>query len=935
MLNKVVSSLRKRLSTAVPILLTLVSTLFVSNSTFAAQVTLVWNASSDPNVTGYDIYYGVASRSYTNKIDVGNTTNATISGLVEGVTYYFAATAYNVLGIESDFSGEVSYTVPVSGPAPNNPPTLNTIANVTINEDAGLQTVNLSGITSGATNENQTLTVTAVSSDTTIIPTPSVSYTSPSTTGSLSFTPVPNANGQVTITVTVDDGQTNNNLFTRKFTVTVNAVNDRPTLDPISNVTINEDAGLQTVNLTGISSGAPNEIQTLSITTSSSNPGLIPAPTVNYTSPNATGSLNFAPVANSNGVATISVTVSDGSLTTNRTFTVTVNAVNDPPTLNPLSDFTINSGAGLQTVTLGGITAGAPNEFQILTITAISSNLGVIPVPTINYTSPNTTGTLTFTPVAAAHGSSTITVTVSDGQLTTNRSFTVTVNGIPTITAIPNQLIATNSSTGPLSFTVADFETPASALVVTASSTLPSLIPTNNIVLGGANNDRTVTVTPVTNKTGTATITITVNDGTTTASTSFLITVLGAPTPPGGLQLIANGGGSIVSSVPMGKMKAGGTYTATAVPDVGQEFTGWSGDVNSSSPKISFIMKPNLVLQANFIPSPFLPIIGNYNGLFYEEDEARVGHSGSFTVSVKNHGVYTGSLMLGAKKYTFSGKLGFDNTVATIVKSKKGAPLYLNLQVGTNDQTGQIFGQLTDGNWNALLHGDRSSFSGANPTPAAGKYTMMVAGQSGDSTLPGGHGYGTLKINPTGAALFAGVLADGTKVVQSGRLSDTGEWPFFIPLYGGRGEVISWITFTNRANDDFNGNLDWIKPAGAGKIYPAGFTDETTTIGSRYYAPMLGSNILNLVNAEMDFADGNISNFTNTITLGAGSKVFNASANKLTMKFTLKTGLFSGAVTDPATGISRAFSGAVLEKMNSGYGFMLGTSESSQVIFAP
>jgi hypothetical protein len=76
------------------------------------SVTLAWNQSSDTSVAGYKIYDGVASHTYTNMINAGNATNATISGLVEGVTYYFATTAYNTLGLESGFSSEISYTVP-------------------------------------------------------------------------------------------------------------------------------------------------------------------------------------------------------------------------------------------------------------------------------------------------------------------------------------------------------------------------------------------------------------------------------------------------------------------------------------------------------------------------------------------------------------------------------------------------------------------------------------------------------------------------------------------------------------------------------------------------------------------------------------------------------------------------------------------------------
>src|SRR5205807_1422838 len=120
------------------------------------------------------------------------------------------------------------------------------------------------------------------------------------------------------------------------FTVTVNAVNDAPTLDAIPNpAAINEDAGLQTVSLSGISAGG-GESQTLTVSAVSNNTALIPNPTVSYTSPNATGSLSYTPVANASGTATITVSVQDNGGTANggidtftRTFTVTVNAVND------------------------------------------------------------------------------------------------------------------------------------------------------------------------------------------------------------------------------------------------------------------------------------------------------------------------------------------------------------------------------------------------------------------------------------------------------------------------------------------------------------------------------------------------------------------------------------------------------------------------------
>jgi hypothetical protein len=76
------------------------------------SLTLAWNPSPDDSVVGYIIYYGAASETYDHRINVNDVTNATVSGLVSGATYYFTATSYNADGIESDYSNETSYTVP-------------------------------------------------------------------------------------------------------------------------------------------------------------------------------------------------------------------------------------------------------------------------------------------------------------------------------------------------------------------------------------------------------------------------------------------------------------------------------------------------------------------------------------------------------------------------------------------------------------------------------------------------------------------------------------------------------------------------------------------------------------------------------------------------------------------------------------------------------
>jgi hypothetical protein len=77
-----------------------------------ASVTLAWDPNPDANLAGYKVYYGCASGSYSFMVDAGNRTSLTISGLEEGKTYYFTATAYGAAGEESGMSDEIQYDAP-------------------------------------------------------------------------------------------------------------------------------------------------------------------------------------------------------------------------------------------------------------------------------------------------------------------------------------------------------------------------------------------------------------------------------------------------------------------------------------------------------------------------------------------------------------------------------------------------------------------------------------------------------------------------------------------------------------------------------------------------------------------------------------------------------------------------------------------------------
>lgn len=549
------------------------------------SVTLTWNPSPISNVAGYKIYYGGASRVYTNTVTLGNITNVTISGLNEGATYYFGATTVDASGKESDFSNEATYVIPLTvtniptGGATNStaasqPPTLDAIANLTIFQNAGLQTVVLTGITSGSASGNQNLVVSAVSSDSNVVPTPAVNYVNPNNSGMLSFAPATDALGTATVIVTVDNGSTSNNLTTQTFTITVvpvPVVNQPPTLNAITNMTISQNAGVQTIVLTGITSGSPDENQTLTVTAVSSDYGIISPPTVNYASPNSTGTLTFAPMTNALGTATVTLMLNDGAGSNNivtRTFTVTVKSpamLNQQPTLEPIANVSLVQGAGAQTITLTGITSGSSAENQVLKVSAISSNPRFVPTPAIRYISPSATAQLTFKPIGNGTGTATITVTINDGGKSNNvirRTFTISVlrNKPPTLDPISNASAVQGAAAQSIMLTGITSGSPVEnqVLSVSAMSSNPRLVPAPAVRYASPGTTALLTFKPAGNFAGKATITVVVNDGGRDNNITLRRFTVTVPA-----QASSN---SISTSVPAGNAQAVASSTAGSNP---------------------------------------------------------------------------------------------------------------------------------------------------------------------------------------------------------------------------------------------------------------------------------------------------------------------------------------------------------------------------------
>jgi hypothetical protein len=96
----------------------------------------------------------------------------------------------------------------------------------------------------------------------------------------------------------------------------------------------------------------------------------------------------------------------------------------------------------------------------------------------------------------------------------------------PTITSIPDQVVPLNGRSAPLAFTFDDGQTPIERLTLLVNVSNPALFPPSHIAIGGQWSQRTVTLTPVSNRTGWSTVWLKVGDGASSTVTSFVVNVI-------------------------------------------------------------------------------------------------------------------------------------------------------------------------------------------------------------------------------------------------------------------------------------------------------------------------------------------------------------------------------------------------------------------------
>ncbi len=625
------------LSTLLSIFLIAVLLVFPYPKGHCSQVTLTWDPNTEPDLAGYDIYYGTASGNYQWKTDVGNATTYTQSGLNIGATYYFAATAYNTQGLSSGFSNEVVYSVPsctftispssasfaasggsgsvlVTSQAGCNWGTSTAPSWITVNSGSGMGNGTMSYTVSPNTGTTRIASLTIAGSVFTVTETGLAAYTitaSAGTGGSISpsggvsvqsganqtFTITPNS-GYKIVGVTVD-GVSQGTIPSYTFSAvsanhTISATFAALTYYTLSTSKAGTGSGSVVTDPTGSSFPAGTKV-TLTATPDANS-------IFSSWSGGCSGNTNPCQVTMSSNV---SVTATFNP----KTYTITASA-GTGGTISPSGGVSVQSGANqsftiapnsgytISSVLVDSVSQGAITSYTFQTVAAnhtINATFATIPNYTLNIFKNGTgSGTVSTSPTGTSFSSGTqVTLTALPDA---NSVFSGWSGGGCSGNSTTCQVMMNSIVSVTATFNLKTYTITASA------GTGGSISPSGGVsVQSGANQIYTIAPN------GGYTISNVLVDGAsqgvissytfTGVTANHTISATFTTIPNYNLNIFKNGTGSgTVSTSPTGASFSSGTQvTLTALPDANSVFSGWSGGGCSGNSTTCQVMMNSIV----------------------------------------------------------------------------------------------------------------------------------------------------------------------------------------------------------------------------------------------------------------------------------------------------------------------------------------------------
>ncbi len=390
------------------------------------------------------------------------------------------------------------------------------------------------------------------------------------------------------------------------------------------------------------------------------------------------------------------------------------------------------------------------------------------------------------------------------------------------------------------------------------------------------------------------------------------------------------------------RLLIGNTYAVTAVPAAGNLFSNWTGSLASPARRLTFVMASNMTLTANFVTNVFKPAAGVYSGLFYEQTNAITrGAAGLLNaLTISSRGAYSGRLLLGGASYIVSGAFNLAGAATSTItrNANLGGPVTLAMSLDWTTTPPTLDGVVSALATNTPQWTAELTTAPKAASRASADYTILLEPARDASAGPPGVGY-ALVANHQGAASIVGALPDGTAFAQTVSVSDAGSLPLYASLYGGAGLLVGWITNLNDGAP--TGDLVWIAPPNASRLYPGGFTNMLAAQGSLWTNPPPRTAAISLDAGQLAISGGFLAAplvYTVSVNTSDALAVLSPSAtNSLRGSINAKTGLLTltfgnGNGNGKAVTAAR---GAILQNQSTGAGFFTTKTNAGSISLQP
>lgn len=410
----------------------------------------------------------------------------------------------------------------------------------------------------------------------------------------------------------------------------------------------------------------------------------------------------------------------------------------------------------------------------------------------------------------------------------------------------------------------------------------------------------------------------------------------------GTLTVAVSGSGSVTAAYTgVTTQPVGESITLRATPARGSIFTGWTGSAVGGSASLTFDMQNGLSFQANFEPSPFLPVSGAYYGVVTSGSGAQTG---LVRLSLSTTGLFTGRILFDGRGYSFTGTLDPEGFATVTFRIPGQEPLTITVQADLTGGSGLIAGTLSDGGDTFTL--SQYTFNAkTNAAPQAGRYTLVLAPDPSmtGTSVPQGNGYAAIVVNAGGGATVAGRLADGTPYSATGHVANDGTLAlYFIPSGAPAGSSVSGqLTFRSTSVSDVDGTFSWTRMPKIGDLfYPAGFAAQLPSVGSRYAAPVAGLQPMDASPgpATAGFGDGNLAQTINVpVVVSQTNKVSMVTPGlpDVTLGINPVSGVVVGSFLLPGGNLASGVRGIILQKQQAAFGYFRGTNQFGYFSLTP